>query len=192
MPPFGNSATANGGAAVNNTGPGDVNINIGDPNRLASILTPLLVKIIETHKPTYKPGDIYIRDPGVDEKIAFNNVRLLSGRIRENCGLMSIIEQALNSIDSESPYSREAFLWAIHKKYDDVKIEMLLEAELFDQEEIIAFIRNNADKMLKKVSDMIFLDAGNGIDNFKEYIQAAQDLVVCYGFINCQILEAPQ
>lgn len=192
MLPFGNSATASGGTAVNNTGSGSVNINMGDPNQLASILTPLLLRVIETHKPTYKPGDIYIRDPGVDEKIAFNNVRLFAGRIRENCGLMSIIEQALNSIDSESPYSREAFLWAIHKKYDDVKIEMLLAAELFDQEEIIIFINKNADRMLKKVSDMIFSDAGNGIDNFKEYIQAAQDLVVCYGFINCQILEAPQ
>lgn len=193
MLPLGNSATAsNGGTAINNTGPGHVSINLRDHSRLTSVLTPLLIKVIETHRPTYNPIAVFVRDPGVDEKIAFNNVRLFADNIQDCCGLMVIIEQALDTIDGENPYSKEAFLWAINKKYKDVKLELLLEAGVFEPQEIMSFIKSKADLIIKKVSDSIFIDAGSCIEHHKENIQAAQELVVCYGFINCQILEAPQ
>ncbi|MFQ2290599.1 hypothetical protein ACK323_03660 [Aeromonas enteropelogenes] len=193
MLPFGTSASASyGGTAINNSGPGDVNVTLGNPSQLTSVLTPLLIKVIETHKPEYNATTVSIRDPGVDEKIAFNKVRLYSDSIQECCGLMVIIEQALNFIDNESPSSKATFLWAINKKYKDVKMEMLLEAAIFDPSDVAEFIKSNADMIIKKVSDRIFLDAGSCIGHHKEHIQAAQELVVCYGFINCQILEAPQ
>lgn len=193
MPSFGNSATANNRSiAIANNGDGNVQVSLQDPSQLTSVLTPLLVKVIETHTPVYNASDIMVRDPGVDEKIAFNNVRLFSDSIQSCCGLMVIIEQALDSIDYESPGARETFLWALNKKYKDIKMELLLDAGVFDPSEVIVFIQRNADRIIKLVSDRIFYDAGACIEHYKEHIQAAQELVVCYGFINCQILEAPK
>jgi hypothetical protein len=161
---------------------------------LPSILNPLLEKIIEVYQPQFRDSEELLASPEVEEKILFNSVKIHAGEIRDNCGYMALIEQVLDGIDNENPNAKNTFLWAVNKKYVACKKELFIENNIDPTDKAIVkqIICKNADRIIAKVAKSI-IDTANGNLNFSvELIEAAQELIVCYGFINCKILEKPE
>lgn len=182
----------NGGIAVNNNG-GEVSVTITALSKVTSLLNPLLIKIIEAYKPEELIDGEIVDYPGVDEKLEYNAVAAYAEDIREHSGYMGLIEALIESIDNEDPGAKSRFLWAIQQKYKQAKKELLIEGSIrtTNKSEILEFIKNNSDKILLKVSKLID-ETLEGFDGAAiEIVHSAKELIVCYGFINCKILEPP-
>ncbi|MBA1196913.1 hypothetical protein G7011_07315 [Pseudomonas plecoglossicida] len=183
-----------GGIAVVNTGPGNVTVS---PNVTAaavtSLLNPLLLRIVEGHTPYGDMADIEIEYPEVDEKIEYNNVSIFSEDIIENAGYMELIESLISDIDDEEPGAQRSFLYAINQKYRVAKKALFLSLpeRPASPEQKLQAIRLGSDQLILAVSDLI-VDVKNGFQDFPvELVEWAKQLIVCYGFINCKILEPP-
>lgn len=163
-------------------------------SHLPSILNPLLEKIIQVYQPQFSESEELLASPEVEEKISFNSVKIHADEIRENCGYMALIEQVLDDIDDENPSAKKTFLWAIHKKYIACKKELFIENNIdpTDKISVKKIIGANADKIIAQVAKKIIATANGNLNFSVELIESAQELIVCYGFINCKILEKPE
>ncbi|WP_281649025.1 ABC-three component system protein [Parendozoicomonas sp. Alg238-R29] len=186
------SASENGIAITNRDGDVKVSI-IKSLARLPSILNPLLIKIIEEHRPQNSAESVSFLYPETELKITYNRVINYADDFKEFSGYMSLIEYSLDNIDNEDPGARETFLWALNKKYKNIKKELLIENDIdpSNKDDVIGIIAKNSDRIILKVSKEIISTANGDVTYPIELVQAAQELVVCYGFINCQILEKP-
>jgi hypothetical protein len=180
------------GVAVDNSGSGTVNVfPTQSAAAVSSLLNPLLLKIVEAHTPYEELADDDIEYPGVEAKLEYNQVLVFSDEIRENSGYMELIEGLIISIDDEDPGAQKKFLYAISQKYKEAKKELFLKCSEKPQslEQKLSLIRLNSDALIKLVSDRIV----NVSDQFQncpvELVESAKQLIVCYGFINCKILE---
>lgn len=189
------SANEEGIAIVSNgASPITVNKNIYNQTQaVTSLLTPIMMRIIDVYTPSCDVSDLDIGMPGVEEKIRFNAVKAYSSSLVEYCNYMSVIETIIDNIDSEEPGSKTRFLWTINKKYKDVKRKIIMESGIDpSRDDVMRLINTHADKIILLVSENIMSSAMQAMSAPIELIEAAQELIVCYGFINCQILEAPQ
>lgn len=180
------------GVAIDNSGPGNINVYQGSSvAAVTSLLNPLLLKIVETHTPYEELVDDDVEYPGVEAKIEYNHVSVFSDEIRENSGYMELIEGLIASIDDEEPGAQKKFLYAISQKYKEVKKELFLSCankpQSIDQK--LDVIRLNSDAIIKLVSDRIVDVSGRFQGVPVELVESAKQLIVCYGFINCKILE---
>ena len=184
-----------GGIAVVNTGPGSVNVApVVTAAAISSLLNPLLLKIVEGHTPYGGMSEIEIEYPEVDEKLEYNNVSIFSEDIIENAGYMELIESLISAIDDEEPGAQRSFLFAINQKYKVAKKELFLSlpAKPANPEQKLQAIRMGSDQIILAVSDLI-VDVKAGFQDFPvELVEWARQLIVCYGFINCKILEPPK
>jgi hypothetical protein len=189
-----NSATAShNGIAVNTTGAASpVNI-YQNLSKMPSILSPLLEGIIAVYDPVDIPDSPNQVTPTTNEKITFNSVKIYAEEIREHSGLMALIENVIDGIDSSNPRSKDRFLWAIHQKYKRCKSKLLLASGIDASDNVLVknLICENADLLIDNVSEEIFSTVGVGINCEVEILQSAQKLIVCFGFVNCKILERP-
>ncbi|MFM4775998.1 hypothetical protein ACEUD0_09210 [Aeromonas veronii] len=196
MFPTSNARADDDGVAVVNSGPGSVTVNkniLSQTRAVTSLLTPIMVRIIEVYNPSCDVSDLDIGMPGVEEKIKFNAVKAYAYNLIECCNYMSVIEMVIDTIDSEEPGSKERSLWSIKKKYRDVKRQLMMDHGFNPlEDDVMELINANADKIINLVSENIMSSATSTLSAPIELIEAAQELIVCYGFINCQILEAPQ
>ncbi|MFE8709342.1 hypothetical protein [Aeromonas allosaccharophila] len=196
MFPIGSASANTDGVAIisSGTGPVTVNKNIHyQTQAVTSLLTPIMVRIIDVYNPSCDVSDLSIGMPGVEEKIKFNAVKAYAYNIIEYCNYMSVIEMVIDNIDSEEPGAKEKFLWTINKKYKDVKRQIIMESGIDPfSDDVKVLINTHADKIISLVSENIMSSATSAMSAPIELIEAAQELIVCYGFINCQILEAPQ
>ncbi|WP_415766105.1 hypothetical protein [Pseudomonas sp. ZB1P45] len=192
---FDNSISAqDDGVAVLNTGPGSVNLNIVKSlSGLPSVLNPLIIKIVEVYRPQFNSVMQAPKYPETEVKITFNRVKIYAEDLREQSGYMALIESLIDCIDDESPLSKETFLWAINQKYKDVKKKIFLEGNIdpLDSEAAKEAICQNSDKIISLVSLDILSGANVSSTSPVELVKAAKELIVCYGFINCKILEEP-
>ncbi|EDM69278.1 hypothetical protein PE36_07317 [Moritella sp. PE36] len=184
------------GIAINSAGTNSpINVSFQKAlGSLPSILNPLLDEIIAVYEPQYEEVEGVFIDPDIDIKINYNSVRVYAEEIRDQSGYMSLIEEILDCIDNETPKAKNKFLWAINKKYKDCKKKLFIEMNIdtSDKAAVREAICANADKIITDVSKDIIKHSVGHINSTIELIEAAQELIVCYGFINCQILEKPE
>lgn len=185
----------NGGIAVVNTGDGTVTVApSGSAAAIISLLNPLLIKIVESHTPYGDMADIEIEYPEVDEKIEYNNVSIFSEDIIDNAGYMELIESLISTIDDEEPGAQKSFLFAINQKYKTAKRDLFLSLPVkpVSSEQKLQAIRDGSDQLILAVSELV-VDVKIGFQGFPvELVEWARQLIVCYGFINCKILEPPK
>lgn len=183
----------NGGLTVVSTGSGGVTV-AASPAAISSLLNPLLIKIVSTHTPYDEIADVEIDYRGVDEKIEHNNVTVYSEVIIDNVGYMELIESLILTIDNEEPGAQKRFLYAINQKYKIARRELFMrqtEKPVTDEQRL-SVVRLGSDELILKVSELI-VDIKTGFHGIpSELVEWARQLIVCYGFINCKILEPPQ
>ncbi|CDT33461.1 conserved hypothetical protein [Vibrio coralliirubri] len=187
-------ATANnGGIAVELSGKNN-RLEVLSAHKVRSALTPLLEKILYTTDPLDLDLDVeYIFAEKVELKIDYNCLNVYSELIRENSTFLFIVEEAIEAFDNENPNYRKRFLRTIHMKYKEAKREVMIENNINTRNEVdvISCIKNNSDILISSVRNKIFDDSFSNLDFCVESLQMARDMIVCYGFINCKILEVP-
>lgn len=194
MPPAFQSTKAeadDGAIAVVNTGNGDVRIEVNKLSKVTSLLSPLMINIIGSYNPFEGPAEEGVEYPGIDEKLEHNAVVVYDEDIRDQSGYMGLIEDFILAIDNEDPGAKDKLLWAINRAYKKVKSELFVGQSVKPKSESakLALIRENADLILQRVCKIIVEadDCFSGAPS--EIVEAAKELIVCYGFINCKILE---
>lgn len=181
--------------AVYNPGNGSVVVNMTTQlGQLPSVLTPLLLQIVQHHKPRFDPKVLLEKSPEIEEKISFNQLKYFSDEIRNNSEFMAIVEEALIIVDDEEPGAKSTIQWTINKIYKDVKRKILMEnkVNMSDKNQIQTVINNNSDIIFNEVSERLFCLDSSGIPCVRENLLAAKELLTCYGFIGCMILENPE
>ncbi|MEZ8492775.1 hypothetical protein [Vibrio splendidus] len=182
------------GVAVTTTGPNSpVSILTTAIPQMTSLLTPLFDRLIQVHKPYYVPTSQNSLPDETEDKIEFNRLNVLAPEIRDLAGFLTVIENAIDDIDAQEPGSKDQFLWAIHQRYKSIKQRILIEnnVDISDANAIHLCISNNADSILLQVTSTLFEGVTLSIPTDVDTLQATQQLVSCYGFINCRILEKP-
>ncbi|GGC82723.1 hypothetical protein [Vreelandella lutescens] len=183
-----------GGLAYDGSGVGNKpTFNINQTARYRSLLNPLLEKIIDNYdqKPK-KSDDNELPDPM--EKIEFNDVKVFGEEINECISFLSVVEEQVDAIDDEEPGSKDKFLKAIHQNYKNHRRELLIinKADPSKKEDVISLVRSNADNLILSVSNTVIGFAEVDLHHCPvEDVQGATSLIVCYGFVNCKILERP-
>lgn len=167
--------------------------NLNHVARFSSLLNPLLERIIENYDLEAEANSVSeLPDP--DEKLHFNSVRVFSEEIIDCVGFLSLVEEQIDTIDDESPGSKNRFLRSIHQNYKNHRRQLLINERVAikDKDSVISTIRNNSDHLLQKVTDSILENARVDFHAFPvEDVRDSASLIVCYGFINCKILERP-
>lgn len=187
------ATASNGGLTVVSTGSGPVTI-AATTAAISSLLNPLLIKIVSTHTPYDEIPDLEVDYPEVDEKIEYNGVSVYAEIIVDNVGYMELIENLISTIDDEDPGAQKRFLFAIHQKYKTARRELFMrQAERpVTPEQKLNIIRIGSDELILKVAELI-VDIKTGFHGVpSELVDWARQLIVCYGFIHCKILEPPQ
>ncbi len=167
--------------------------NLNQVARYGSLLNPLLEKIIDKYDP-----DLEVNNgetlPDPDEKLDFNHVKVFTEDIMDGVGFLSLVEEQVDTIDDESPGAKKKFLRAIHQNYKNHKRDLLIENEIDirDKTSVISIVRANADFLIQRVTNSILEYAK--VDLYSCPVEDVRDsisLIVCYGFINCKVLERP-
>lgn len=177
------------GSGINNS----PTFNINHVARFSSLLNPLLEKIIENYDPeseAYNNAEL----PDPDEKLVFNNVRVFSEEITDCIDFLSLVEEQVDAIDDESPGAKHKFLRAIYKNYKHHRSQLLIAecVSIKDRESMLSTIRENSDRLLQQVTDTVLENAVIDFHAFPvEDVRDSASLIVCYGFINCKVLERP-
>lgn len=177
------------GSGINNS----PTFNLNHVARFSSLLNPLLERIIEKYDPDSETNNSdELPDP--DEKLDFNNVRVFSEEIIDCVGFLTLVEEQVDAIDDESPGAKIKFLRAIHQNYKNHRRQILISesVSIKDKESVISTIRQNSDLLLQQVTDSILDNARTDLHGFPvEDVRDSANLIVCYGFINCKVLERP-
>lgn len=185
--------TANrGGWAYDGSGIGNSpTFNLNQIAKYGSLLNPLLEKIINNHDPDADINSIE-EPPDPEEKLNFNNVKIFSEEILDCIGFLSLVEEQIDALDDEAPGSKKKFLRAINQNYKNHRRQLLIERNVNEKKEVINVIRENSDRLILSVTESI-LDSAI-VDLYSHPVETVRDsisLIVCYGFINCKILERP-
>ncbi|MGI2819602.1 hypothetical protein [Vibrio fluvialis] len=173
---------------------GDDNKIIINSSTIRSALTPLFKKIIDTSDPLELDlDDEYIYIEEVEIKIDYNNLNVYSELIRDNSIYLFIVEEAIEAFDNDNPNYRKRFLKSIKMRYQDVKRDLMLRHKINarNKEDVIGCIKENSDHVISSVRDKLFDECFSNLEFCIESLQMARDMIVCYGFINCKILEVP-
>ncbi|HDZ8980278.1 TPA: hypothetical protein RUY06_002172 [Aeromonas veronii] len=183
-----------GGLAYDGSGIGNSpTFNLNHVARFSSLLNPLMEKIIENYNPELGLNHNYdLPDP--DEKLNFNDVKVFSEEIVDCIGFLSLVEELVDSIDDDKPGAKNNFLRAINQNYKNHRRQLLIKngIAIKDKVAVIELIRNNSDLLLQQVTDSMLDNARIDFHAFPvEDVRDSASLIVCYGFINCQILERP-
>jgi hypothetical protein len=177
------------GSGINNS----PTFNLNHVAKFSSLLNPLLERIIEKYDPDSETNNSdELPDP--DEKLDFNNVRVFSEEIIDCVGFLILVEEQVDAIDDESPGSKNKFLKAIHQNYNIHRRQLLISESVAikDKDSVISTIRQNSDLLLQQVTDSILDNARTDLHAFPvEDVRDSANLIVCYGFINCKVLERP-
>lgn len=167
--------------------------NINHVARFSSLLNPLLEAIIKKYDPSSDTTNTHeLPDP--DEKLDFNKVMVFSEDIEDCIGFLYLVEELIDTIDNQSPGAKNRFLRSINQNYKKHKRQLLIEnnVAIKDKEAVIATIRENSDTILQNVITSIIENAETELHAFSiEDVTDSAMLIVCYGFINCKILERP-
>jgi len=183
-----------GGLAYDGSGIGNSpTFNVNQTGKYKSLLNPLLEKIIDIYDEKPKDSDVD-ELPSPLEKIEFNDVKVFGEDIKECIDFLSVVEEQIDAIDDEGPGSKNKFLKAINLNYKNHKKELLITNNIdpVKKNDVIRVIRLNADDLIQKVIKTIIGFAEADLHQYPvEDVQGATSLIVCYGFINCKILEKP-
>ncbi|GHY63093.1 hypothetical protein VCSRO25_0591 [Vibrio cholerae] len=183
-----------GSIAYDGSGVGNrATFNVNNVARYSSLLNPLLEKLVESYDPDAEcTEDNFLPTP--DEKLTFNDVQVFNFEIIECVSFMTLVESHINTIDDESPGSKAKLLRAIYRSYQNQRRDLLIDNKVnaSNKEAVLNAIRSNSDFLIRNVVNSIIDNAEADLYMFpKEDIQDSAMLVVCFGFINCKILEKP-
>jgi hypothetical protein len=177
------------GSGINNS----PTFNLNHVARFSSLLNPLLERIIEKYDPDSETNNSEAL-PDPDKKLDFNNVKVFSEEIIDCVGFLTLVEEQVDAIDDESPGAKIKFLRAIHQNYKNHRRQLLISesVSIKDKESVISTIRRNSDLLLQQVTDSILDNARTDLHAFPvEDVRDSANLIVCYGLINCKVLERP-
>ena len=167
--------------------------NVNQVPKFSSLLNPLLERIIENYDPDAETnGNDEL--PNTDKKLFFNNVRVYTEVINDCVSFLTLVEEQVDAIDDESPGAKIKFLKAIYQNYETHRLQLLVDegVTIKDKNAVISTIRQNSDRLLQQVRDSIVDNAIVDLLAFPiEDVRDSAYLIVCYGFINCKILERP-
>jgi len=119
---------------------------------------------------------------------------VFSEEIIDCVGFLTLVEEQVDAIDDESPGAKIKFLRAIHQNYKNHRRQLLISERVAikDKESVILTVRKNSDLLLQQVTDSILDNARTDLHAFPvEDVRDSANLIVCYGFINCKVLERP-
>lgn len=185
-----------GGGGIAYDGSGIANsptFNLNHVARYSSILNPLLERLIDKYDP-YEEVNNASELPDPDEKLNFNNVKVFSEEINDCVGFLSLVEELVDTIDDEAPGAKNKFLRSIYQNYNEHRRKLLINkgVAVKDRESVIETIQENSDFLLQQVTDSILENARVDFHGFPvEDVRDSANLIVCYGFINCKVLEKP-
>ncbi len=173
----------------NNTNPD----GMGSPEQLNSALAPLISSIIPKYKPWYESKSKHSKIVDLQEKLLYNEVFDMAQSYIQRSNFMSIVETAVDEIDSEEPESREIFLWAIKEAYDESKIALFKEYEVnsMNKEDCIKCIRDNSSKIIEMIYSKFQRFVDIRLVSNQENFASVVHLIICYGIINCKVFEIP-
>ncbi|MFW7230311.1 hypothetical protein ACMGGA_02395 [Citrobacter sp. BNK-39] len=189
-----NVSASDNSYAISNKGSGNVNVTIyQNIAQLPSVLAPLLIKVTEKYTPSFDPFSIQEKSPKLELKIFHNKLRYYADDIRLQSEFMGVVEDSINTLDNESPGAKGVILWTLNRSYKKIKRDILMEGDCdpFDFTKTQDLIGKKSDYIFKAVSEDIYNFDCSTFGCGRELLIAAQDLLVCYGFIGCQILEEP-
>lgn len=158
----------------------------------SSKINILLESLIEEDDNQIDPPNALTAE--ADEKLDFNNIGHYREDIEEFSAQLSIVEEKIDTIDGQIPGSKARILKAIHQHYKNQKRDLLIKNNIChdDKERIILEIRKNSDYILNEISKKIIEHARpDFIDKDIETMQEVSNIVLCYGFVNCKIMENP-
>lgn len=182
-----NSTAVDGSGLFNRT-----NIYQLQSSSYSSKINILLESLIEEDDNQIDPPNALTAE--ADEKLDFNNIGHYREDIEEFSAQLSIVEEKIDAIDGQIPGSKARILKAIHQHYKNQKRELLIEKNIChgDKERTIIEIRKNSDYILNEISKKIIEHAKPDlIDKDIETMREVSNIVLCYGFVNCKILENP-
>ena len=123
--------------------------------------------------------------PNTETKILYNNIKRYAAIIREFAPYQVKLNRIYEVIEKEGSTKKELVLYNIKRIYHSVKAEY----------NTIEEIRNNADIILDKVIENIWVNvekAPNKLDEFdQETIDFSLMIVIVDAFMRCNILEEP-
>lgn len=189
-----NTLASSGGIAVNASGNNNT-FNVGSVGRATSILSPLLDKIIDSYDSLVDESNKPNFLPTPDEKLDFNAVSVFKSNIREAVSFLALVEEAIFVNEEENPGYTNRIQKAIYQKYTKYKSNLLIDNKVSpdDKDAVISLIRGNSDGIIRDISSHICNEftATHMCGKFSEDIEICVNFIVCYGFINCKILERP-
>lgn len=185
--------SSNGSVTFDNSGIGNKStISIITSLSYGSRLNVLLESLIENCDSDDLGSESLTAE--TDDKLEFNDVGFYRGDIEDFSSYLSIVEEKIETIDNELLGSKTKILRSILDLYKDERRSILIDNEIHhkDNDKILQTIKKNSDRIISNISKKIIDHAQKDLSN--ETIENMRDtckMIVCYGFINCKILENP-
>ena len=180
--------------SLNNSGVGNkATVTLNQSASYGSIINQLLTSLVENFDADFDDGDTSPL-PDHEDKLDFNNVIHYKEDILDNIIYLSVVEDITDTIDNEKPRTKEKILKAINRLYKTEKRNILIDHDInpSDKENVIKALNSNADIIFRNInSSLLELSKKDLIKYDIERVQSSIDLILCYAFINCRILENP-
>ncbi len=170
-----------------------ITINVtNNKSEIDSLLKPLLIEMVDSVKTSYRNRATEL-PPDIEEKIDYNKVKIFKDDLRDAMNYVIIIDEMIENLNREDDDAADSILWSINQRYRDIKKELFLENSIdpSDHNQAIQCINSHADIIINAVKDSIQKDIPSVEGKKIEIVRFCILLIVCYGFITCNILERP-
>ncbi len=170
-----------------------ITINVtNNKSEIDSLLKPLLIEMVDSVKTSYRNRATEL-PPDIEEKIDYNRVKVFKDDLRDAINYVIIIDEMIENLNHEDEDAADSILWSINQRYRDIKKELFLEHKIdpSDHKQVIKCINSHADIIINAVKDSIESDIPSVEGKKIEIVRFCILLIVCYGFITCNILERP-
>lgn len=128
----------------------------------------------------------------IDGKIIFNNIQKYKWIIEEYSKYTVMCEEIFNVIDDNNVGSKQKILKNIHRIYLH-ELGALVGRES-DCSKIMRLIRDGADTIFDNIKVILRKKLNSEFNNQEVYLEDLEDaleIIVCYAFMECKILEKP-
>lgn len=185
---------------INNTGNNSIsvqtngNVDIDIVNRYDSPISPTLIsKIIPkilNQLPDFEDSKDNLTSFEIVEKINYNDLKKYKEIIEFHSDYLGLVDHVLFEIDSEKPNSRRLFNKYIKSRYIHTKHNYLSK---YSNESVreIEIIQEYSDSIIDAIKAELISSISPEMNFNKEEIEIGCELLVCQGFIDCNILEEP-
>ena len=131
--------------------------------------------------------------PSIEEKIEYNNVILFKDNFHEAFNYVIIIDEMIENLNRENASTSNLIPWSINQRYRNIRQKKFLEHNInsSNNEHVINYINSHADEIINEIKKTIEDDIPSIEGASIEVLRFCILLIVCHGFITCNILERP-